>query len=64
MENILSFILALFLMMFCQNPADNCAYIDCGACGAHVSQWHYVSSVDHEPVAVCDSCFDLFNEEA
>lgn len=37
-------------------------YVDCGTCGAHVSEWWYVQGADGSPCEVCEYCYQLFNE--
>lgn len=37
-------------------------YVDCGTCGAHVSEWWYVQGADGTPCEVCEYCYQLFNE--
>lgn len=37
-------------------------YVDCGTCGAHVSEWWYVQDADGSPCEVCEYCYQLFNE--
>lgn len=37
-------------------------YVDCGMCGAHVSEWWYVQGADGTPCEVCEYCYQLFNE--
>lgn len=32
-------------------------YVDCGMCGAHVSEWWYVQGADGSPCEVCEHCY-------
>lgn len=32
-------------------------YMDCGMCGAHVSEWWYVQGADDSPCEVCEHCY-------
>lgn len=34
-------------------------YMDCGTCGAHVSEWWYVQGADGTPCEVCEHCYLL-----
>ena len=42
--------------------APSTQYIECGTCGAHVSEWWYVQGADGTPCEVCEYCYQLFNE--
>ena len=60
MKEIIAWIISL-LMSLCIGGAPSAEpAIDCGMCGAHVHEWHYVMSVDYEPVAVCGECYELY----
>lgn len=53
-----------FLLGFCVSAivSPPTTYIDCGTCGAHVSEWWYVQGADGSPCEVCEYCYQLFNE--
>lgn len=38
------------------------AHVECGMCGARVSEWWYVRGEDGHPVEVCHDCYLLVNE--
>lgn len=60
MQAILSFIIAFILAFFA--PTSGFA-TECGACGAHVHEWHYVTSRSTgELVPVCDECYSNYIE--
>lgn len=37
-------------------------HVECGMCGAHVSEWWYVQGASGSPVEVCRDCYLLVNE--
>lgn len=37
-------------------------YVECGTCGAHVSEWWYTQGADGSPVEVCEYCYQLLND--
>lgn len=40
------------------------AYCECGTCGAHVTEWHWVQNYDQNAlVPVCDYCYEIALEE-
>lgn len=52
-----------FLLGFCVSAivSPPTTYIECGMCGAHVSEWWYVrSDSTGEPIEVCEHCYEQF----
>lgn len=59
MQYIITLILSIIMALA---PTSGFA-IECGACGAHVHEWHYVANVNTgEPVPVCDECYSAYIE--
>lgn len=56
---LVELLLALVLMLFGMGATE---YRDCGACGAHVSEWHYVQGANGTPVEVCERCYGIYVE--
>ena len=57
-EVIISIILALFGLGAVEPEP---AYIECGCCGAHVTEWWYVRNMDDTAfVEVCHDCYETF----
>lgn len=63
-NQILSIIVSLILSAFAINPIEvQTPYMECGTCGAHVTEWWYVRDMaDTEFVAVCHDCYECFKD--
>lgn len=57
-EIALAFIVAFAVIA----PFESVEYAECGTCGAHVAEWHYVST-GGEPFAICNECYEIWEEQ-
>lgn len=59
---VIGFALVCAFVGFCMRGivSTTTQYIDCGMCGAHVSEWWYVQGADGSPCEVCEYCYQLF----
>ena len=65
-DAIIEFIIALLLAIFVGLPPVEVApaYIECGCCGAHVTEWWYVRNAsDTAFVEVCHDCYETVRSD-
>lgn len=61
LEVLFAIIIALFGVNAPEQPEPTA--VECGACGAHVTDWWYVRDMqDTEFVAVCHDCYEAVQE--
>ena len=48
-----------------EKPVEKAEHRDCGMCGAHVTEWWYVTPDlgDPHPIEVCRDCYELVLDE-
>jgi hypothetical protein len=56
---LLASILAVCVALLCSVLTSRTQYVECGMCGAHVSEWWYVQDDNHKPIEVCEHCYEL-----
>ncbi len=64
MEKLIELFIAMLLALFVGAPSEPVhPYIECGMCGAHVTDWWYVrNDADTAFVEVCHDCYELCQE--
>ena len=60
MSRFITFLAAVLIAFLVGTQAV--VHVECGMCGARVSEWWYVQGASGHPVEVCRDCYLLVNE--
>ena len=65
MSKLIEFLMALLMALSVGVPSCTPQpWVECGCCGAHVTEWWYVRNMDDTAfVEVCEDCYKCFKYE-